>query len=52
MCNLSDNIWDEALAAGIAEGEARGEVNIILQMNRKGLTSKRIAEMLDREERD
>ncbi len=56
MCNLSDNIWDEALAAGIAEGEARGEVrgeaNIILQMNRKGLTSKEIAEMLDRKEEE
>ncbi len=52
MCNLSDNIWDEALAAGIAEGEARGKADIILQMNRKGLTSKGIAEMLDREERD
>ncbi len=54
MCNLSENIWEEALQEGEARGEARGkaegEAGIIRQMNQKGLTPKEIAEMLDREE--
>ena len=54
MCNLSENIWEEALQEGEARGEARGkaegEAGIIRQMSRKGLTPKKIAEMLDREE--
>ena len=58
MCNLSENIWEEALqegeargeARGKAEGKAEGEAGIIRQMNQKGLTPKEIAEMLDREE--
>lgn len=56
MCNLSEGIWEKALLEGREEGREEGraeaEANMILCMSQKGFSSKEIAKILDKEEKE
>ena len=43
MCNLSQGIKEDGIAIGLAEGEAKCESRIILNMHKNGLTAEQIA---------
>lgn len=47
MCNLSEGIWEKAIAAGMAKGKLNRLVHDIEKLMSKGMTFDETADLLD-----